>query len=130
MRSKALSEQSELDPISPPQLEIASLARGLGTAADDEGRVAGQGAKRLTVGLYRSNLGHWEQGGYFTLKMLMVRALRRGLKHAIIEVDDADGEPPADVPFEVSLEPPDPQALARATRTIQRVIRSRRWRTG
>lgn len=129
MRSIVLADQSELDPISPQRLEIASLARGLGTAADED-RAAEERAERLTVGLHRAHLGEWERGGYFTLKMLMVRALRRGLKHAIIEVDDADGEPSTDAPFEVALEPEDPKALARATRTIQRVIRSRRWRAG
>jgi hypothetical protein len=129
MRSNALAGQPELDPISPERLEIASLARGLGTTADD-GRTAGDRAVRLSVGLNRDNLGTWQQGGYFTLKMLMVRALRRGLKNAIIEVDDVDGEVPAEAPFEISLEPDDPKALARATRTVNRVIRSRRWRTG
>jgi hypothetical protein len=129
MRSNALAGQSELDPISPERLEIASLARGLGTTAED-GRAADEHAVRLSVGLNRANLGTWQQGGYFMLKMLMVRALRRGLKNAIIEVDDVDGKAAADVPFEISLEPDDPKALARATRTVNRVIRSRRWRTG
>ena len=129
MRSNALAGQSELDPISPERLEIASLARGLGTTAED-GRTADERAVRLSVGLNREGLGAWQQGGYFTLKMLMVRALRRGLKNAIIEVDDTDGEIRADAPFEISLEPNDPTALARATRTVNRVIRSRRWRTG
>ena len=129
MRSNALAGQSELDPISPERLEIASLARGLGTTAED-GRTADERTVRLSVGLNRDSLGSWQQGGYFTLKMLMVRALRRGLKNAIIEVDDTDGEIPAGAPFEISLEPDDPTALARATRTVTRVLRSRRWRTG
>jgi len=129
MRSKALAGYSELDPISPERLEIASLARGLGTTVDDS-RSADERAVRLSVALNREGLGTWQQGGYFTLKMLMVRALRRGLKNAIIEVDDVDGEIAVDAPFEISLEPDDPKALARATRTVNRVIRSRRWRTG
>lgn len=129
MRSKGLAVPSELDPISPQRLEIASLARGLGTTADED-RLADERAVHLSVGLHRDSLGTWQQGGYFTLKILMVRALRRGHKNAIIEVDDAEGEIPADATFEISLEPDDPKALARATRTVNRVIRSRRWRTG
>jgi hypothetical protein len=129
MPLKAADVHAELEPIPAPQLEIASLARGLGTTPSDDRAVAG-GPLRLSVGLYKQHLGTWKSGGYFTLKMLMVRALRRSLKSAVIEVDDAGGEMPADAPFEISVEPADPDALLRARKVVRRVIRSRRWRTG
>lgn len=129
MPLKAADAHAELEPIPGPQLEIASLARGLGTAASDERAVDG-GPARLSVGLYKQHLGSWSSGGYFTLKMLMVRALRRSLKSAVIEVDDASGDMSADTPFEISVEPADPAALLRASKVVRRVIRSRRWRTG
>jgi len=129
MQSKPSAGRSKLEPTSARELEIASLARGLGMAADAD-RPVDDGTQRLIVGLYRENLGPYNRGGYFTLKMLMVRALRRSLRSAIIEVDDADGEVPADTKFEISLEPHDPNALERATRAVNRVLRSRRWRGG
>jgi hypothetical protein len=129
MPSKCSATQADLEPIPAGQLEIASLARGLGTAAD-AGRPLDHGAQRLVVGLHRENLGPWNRGGYFTLKMLMVRALRRSLKTAVIEVDDADGPASGDDKFEICLEPHDPKALEKATRTVKRVLRSRRWRMG
>lgn len=129
MPLKAADTHAPLEPIPAPQLEIASLARGLGTAPSDERAVDG-GPVQLRVGLYKQHLGSWSSGGYFTLKMLMVRALRRSLKSAVIEVDDASGEMPADTPFEISVEPADPEALLRARKVVRRVIRSRRWRTG
>jgi hypothetical protein len=129
MPLKAADVHAELEPIPGPQLEIASLARGLGTAPSDDRAVAG-GPLRLSVGLYKQHLGTWNSGGYFTLKMLMVRALRRSLKSAVIEVDDAGGEMLADTPFEIHVEPADPDALLRARKVVRRVIRSRRWRTG
>lgn len=122
------SKSSELDPIPSQRLEIASLARGR-TAVDEE-RVEDGGAPRLIIGLYRRHLGIGVNAGYFTLKMMLVRTLRRSHKHAIIEVDDAEGEPPGDQFFEISLEPVDSKALARATRTVQRVLRARRWQSG
>lgn len=129
MTLKASVECSELEPIPAPQLGIASLARGLGTAPSED-RATDAGPVRVSIGLYKAKLGSWHSGGYFTLKMLMVRALRRGLRSAVIEVDDAGGEAPADSPFEISLEPHDPEALLRAQKVVKRVIRSRRWRMG
>jgi hypothetical protein len=129
MYVKPSEDSLELEPIPPEKLEIASLKRGLG-AAGSEGRGANSAPTRLNVGLYRGNLGVWKNGGYFTLKMLLARALRRNLKAAIIEVDDAAGEAPAETMYTLSLEPADPAALARATKTVNRVLRSRRWRQG
>lgn len=129
MYVKPSEDSPELEPIPPDELEIASLKRAL-SAAGGEGRGANTGPARLNVGLYRSNLGVWSNGGYFTLKMLLARALRRNLKSAIIEVDDAAGVAPAEAMFTISLEPADPAALARATKTVKRVLRSRRWRLG
>jgi hypothetical protein len=129
MTLKASVEGAQLQPIPAPQLEIASLARGLGTAPSDD-RAAHAGPVRLSIGLHKESLGSWKSGGYFTLKMLMVRALRRSLKSAVIEVDDAGGTAPADTPFEISLQPADPDALLRAQKVVKRVIRSRRWRMG
>jgi hypothetical protein len=124
----APTKSSELDPIPSQSLEIASLARGR-TAVDEE-RVDDGGAPRLAIGLYRRHLGIGAKSGYFTLKMMLVRTLRRSHKHAVIEVDDAEGEPPGEQLYEISLEPADSKALARATRTVQRVLRARRWQSG
>jgi hypothetical protein len=129
MTLKASAERLQLEPIPAPELEIASLARGLGNAPS-EARATHAGPVRLTIGLHKERLGSWQSGGYFTLKMLMVRALRRSLKSAVIEVDDAGSEPPGDTPFEISLEPHDLDTLLRAQKVVRRVLRSRRWRMG
>ena len=83
---------------------------------------------RVAVALHRNRLGIEEPGGYFKLKMLLVRTLRRGFKASILEVDDAEPSPDVDAePFKVTVEPSDPQDHARAVRTVRRVLRSRRW---
>jgi hypothetical protein len=81
----------------------------------------------VAVALHRNRLGIEEPGGYFNLKMLLVRTLRRGFKTSILEVDDADVPPGSGTElFRVTVEPSDPQDYARAVRTVRRVLRSRR----
>jgi hypothetical protein len=123
------SGQAEFQPIPPQGLEIASLARALPKAAPDA-RDVDECRPRLSVGLHRTNLGIDVTGSYFTLKMVLVRALRRSLKTAIIEVDDAESGVRADALFEINLQPPDSKALTRANKVVQRVLRARRWRQG
>lgn len=127
-RQDTSPEQSELEPIPSGRLDIARLARGLPAAAT-EGRDANESAPLLSVGLHRKHLNISHAGGYFILKMLLVRALRRSLKTAIIEVDDADDPATADVLFELNLDPPDSKALGRARKVVQRVLRMRRWQS-
>lgn len=129
MPLKASAGESELDPISSPRLEIARLARGV-TAATADARLGQDGAPLLKVGLHRGQLNIGTAGGYFTLKMMLVRALRRSLKTAIIEVDDAEGPPDAEEVFELTLDPPDAGALGRARKVVKRVLRARRWQAG
>jgi len=84
---------------------------------------------RVSVALHRARLGIERPGGYFKLKMLLVRTLRRGFKTSILEVDDAQAPPGSETElFTVTVEPGDPQDYARAVRTVRRVLRSRRWR--
>lgn len=128
MPFKASAGKSELEPIPSQRLEIARLARGTGAAADED-RNAQNGAPLLKVGLHRRRLNIGNSGGYFTLKMLLVRGLRRSLKTAIIEVDDAEGVADSDELFELALEPPDEKALGRARKVVKRVLRTRRWQT-
>src|SRR5690606_16158466 len=97
-------------------------------ASDERGGL--DGAPLLKVGLHRRRLNIGTSGGYFTLKMMLVRALRRSLKTAIIEVDDAEGPPDAEEVYELSLDPPDPGALGRARKVVKRVLRARRWQSG
>ncbi len=102
-------------------------------AGAERGRVARTVAEpaptaRIAIALHRACLDVGEPGGYFKLKMLLVRTLRRGFKTCILEVDDAEGPPAAGAePFKVTVEPSDPQDHARAVRTVRRVLRSRRW---
>jgi hypothetical protein len=113
-----------------PELEIASLSRSHTSAAGDVARVAGAAAPLLNICIYRQCPAIPKTGDFFKLKMLLVRKLRRGFRSAVIQVDDAAGTDPADAPFEITLEPNDPAGIERATKVIQRVLRSRHWRAG
>lgn len=128
-RQDTSPDAGQLEPIPSGRLDIARLARGQPGAAT-EGRNANESAPLLSVGLHRKHLKIGHAGGYFMLKMLLVRALRRSLKTAIIEVDDAENPAAAEVLFELDLDPPDSKALGRARKVVQRVLRTRRWQSG
>lgn len=128
-RQESSPDAGQLEPIPSGRLDIARLARSQPAAATEE-RNPNECVPLLTVGLHRKHLNIGHAGGYFTLKMLLVRALRRSLKSAIIEVDDAEHPAAADVLFELNLDPPDSRALGRARKVVQRVLRTRRWQSG
>jgi hypothetical protein len=125
------------DPAAPPeagtdasQLEKASLSRAPASVARDETRAAGGKAPLLSISIFRHSPAIPRTGDYFKLKMLLVRKLRRGFKTAVIQVDDAEGAAPEEAPFQISLEPSDSEGIERATKVVQRVLRSRHWRAG
>jgi hypothetical protein len=122
MRDNVLAKQREGWPEATAALPGAQRGRVAQAASEPEPTA------RVAVALHRARLGIERPGGYFKLKMLLVRTLRRGFKTSILEVDDAEAPAGSEAElFEVTVEPGDPQDYARAVRTVRRVLRSRPW---
>ncbi|MFU8895628.1 MAG: hypothetical protein ACNA8J_04510 [Gammaproteobacteria bacterium] len=122
MQRDAAVKQPDLEPIPSDQLSIARLARERGQPAE-EARVLALHTPHIRVQLHRANLELSDAGDYFTLKLLLARALRRSMRNAVIEVDDAEQEAPAGTLFEISLVPDDVLAYKRAAKIARRVLR-------
>lgn len=122
MRDNVLARQREAGP------QAAAMLSGVAHRRVTQPATKPEPTPRVVVALHRARLGIERPGGYFRLKMLLVRTLRRGFKSSILEVDDAEVPPGSETElFRVTVEPTDPQDYARAVRTVRRVLRSRRW---
>ena len=123
MQRNAAVKQSELEPIPSDKLSIARLARERGQAVE-EARALELGTPHVRGQLHPANLDLSKSGDYFTLKLLLARALRRSMRNAVIEVDDAEQEAPAGTLFEISLAPENVLAYKRAAKIARRVLRA------
>ena len=122
MRDNFLLRQREESPQGTATLSAARREQVARPASEPEPTA------RIAVALHRARLGIERPGGYFKLKILLVRTLRRGFKTSILEVDDAELPRGSETElFKVTVEPSDPQDYARAVRTVRRVLRSRSW---
>lgn len=121
MQRNAAVKQPELEPIPSDQLSIARLARERGQSAE-EARALALDTPHVRVQLHPANLDLSKSGDYFTLKLLLARALRRSMRNAVIEVDDAEQEAPAGTLFEISLLPDNVLVYKRAAKIARRML--------